>query len=111
MLRIGSHCQSSSKTICAQVMHLKDVFVSCQADTFSCIPKGFASGTCIAKDNVKSLAAVREHLGRTVGEPLGEAEAEQEGKLGKGTQDSCSPSGAVEPQITSAVPTAACSGP
>lgn len=62
-------------------MHLKDVFFNCQADTFSCMPKDFASRTCIAKHNVKSLVAVHEHLGRRIGEPLGEAGAEQEGKL------------------------------
>lgn len=57
-------------------MHFKDVFFNCQADTFSCMPKDFASRTCIAEDNMKSLAAVC--LGRRVSEPLGEEE--QEGK-------------------------------
>lgn len=45
------------------------------------MPKDFASRTYIAKDNGKSLAAVHKHVGRRVSEPLGGAEAEQEGKL------------------------------
>lgn len=62
---------------------------NCQADTFSCMPKDFVSGTCVAKDNMKSLAAVHKHLGRRVGEPLGEAEAEQEGKLSTKAPRTC----------------------
>lgn len=82
MLRLCGYCQSGSQTICAQVMHLKDIFFNCDADAFSCTPKDFASRTCIATEYVKSSAAAHEHLGRMVGEPRGEAEAEQEGQLG-----------------------------
>lgn len=69
MLRLCGYCQSVSQTICAQVMHSEDVFFNCQADTFNCMPKDFASRTSIAEDNVKSSAAVHEHLERTNAAP------------------------------------------
>lgn len=56
-------------------MHSEDVFFNCQADTFNCMPKDFASSTCIAEDNVKFSAAAHKHLERTSA-ALGEVEAQ-----------------------------------
>lgn len=73
MLRLCGYCQSGSQTICAQVMHLEDVFFTCQADTFTACLKALPQEPVLLKTTC-----------RRVWEPSGEAEAQQEGKQGPG---------------------------